>query len=244
MKLKNAQAYKKAKENGWINDYDWFIDGVKLRSEKRTIWTEEKMLNDASYYNSIKELRQDNPKLYDALCRHKCLNKLNFKRNLDVFKNKKDNVYAYFFTELNSVYVGRSIQPLIRDKQHRNSAKSSVYAFSKTYNVSIPDMVILKNNLTPEEGLEWEDKYVGMFKDRGWNLINKAKTGKQCGSFGGCKIKWTKRKCYKEAQKYETLKDFYTFSPSAYQAANTNGWLDEYTWLKRRKYTKSFNKAA
>lgn len=44
---------------------------------------------------------------------------------------------------------------------------------------------------------------------------------------------WTKEKCYEEAQKYNNIKDFEINSMSSCVIARRNGWLKEYTWLKR-----------
>ena len=190
MKLKNAQAYKKAKENGWINDYDWFIDGRKLAAEKRTIWTFEKAYEEAKQYNTIKDLRENNPKLYDACLQHRYLEKFDFlSRHLDIFRDKKDNVYVYVFEESKTVYVGRTINPLERDYNHRSSKKSAVCRFAVENNQIIPKMEILKKGLTPFEGLEWENYYVNKYKEEGWILLNRAKTGKTSGSLGGLKQK-------------------------------------------------------
>ena len=47
------------------------------------------------------------------------------------------------------------------------------------------------------------------------------------------KKKWTYKKCYEEALKYDNVKDFYTYSLSVYSTACRNGWRKDYYWLKR-----------
>lgn len=46
-------------------------------------------------------------------------------------------------------------------------------------------------------------------------------------------IKWNKEMCLSEARKYTCLKDFRKKSQSAYISSLRNGWLKEYSWLKR-----------
>lgn len=45
---------------------------------------------------------------------------------------------------------------------------------------------------------------------------------------------WTKEECIEESKKYKTLNDFHNNSCGAYTAAWRNGWLKEFTWLKRQ----------
>ena len=46
---------------------------------------------------------------------------------------------------------------------------------------------------------------------------------------------WDYEKCYTEAQKYNTKIDFLQNNPKAYNAAYKNGWLNDYTWLKKQQ---------
>lgn len=43
----------------------------------------------------------------------------------------------------------------------------------------------------------------------------------------------SKENVFTESRKYETMKDFRSGSPRAYEVARRNGWLDEMVWLKR-----------
>lgn len=46
------------------------------------------------------------------------------------------------------------------------------------------------------------------------------------------KKKWDYNSCREEALKHTTLKEFRIENPSAYNAANKNKWISEFTWLK------------
>ena len=52
--------------------------------------------------------------------------------------------------------------------------------------------------------------------------------------------KWNKETCYDEAKKYETVKEFAEKSSGCYSAALKNGWMDDYTWLKRKQKPKGY----
>ena len=57
--------------------------------------------------------------------------------------------------------------------------------------------------------------------------------GKGCPYCAGNAKKWNKQTCEDEARKYEYVFDYGTKSPGAYNKARSNGWLKDYTWLKK-----------
>lgn len=44
---------------------------------------------------------------------------------------------------------------------------------------------------------------------------------------------WSKERCYQEAEKYDTIKDFETNSKCACVISRRNGWMEDYVWLTR-----------
>lgn len=65
--------------------------------------------------------------------------------------------------------------------------------------------------------------------------------------FSPSRIKWTKDACYTVAKECITLKEFSTKYPSACVRARKQGWIQDYTWLKKtirrpHGYWKDFNK--
>ena len=49
---------------------------------------------------------------------------------------------------------------------------------------------------------------------------------------------WNYETCIEESKKYKSRTEFQKGSNGAYLAALKNGWLDEYTWLKRPESSK------
>ena len=47
-------------KNGWIKDYTWFEDGVKIRAEKKRKWNRETCFNEAKKYASRGEFAKGN----------------------------------------------------------------------------------------------------------------------------------------------------------------------------------------
>ena len=69
--------------------------------------------------------------------------------------------------------------------------------------------------------------------------------GKGCPYCSGNAKKWNEETCELEARKYEYVFDFSTKASGAYNKARSNGWLKNYTWLKKLPpKTADYNKEA
>ena len=251
MKSKNHRAYIVALRNGWFDYYYWFIPTKELihrERPNRIKWDYKTCYKIASQYDKLSEFSKNNPSVYTICNRKGWIEDFDWlSRGYNAFSSKLDNVYAYFFTELNSVYIGRTISPLNRDLSHHTNSQSSVFRFALKNNIEAPKMTILESGLSIEEGLNKEDYYCKKYEYEGWNVLNVAKTGQKSGSIGGLgKGKWNYKTCYAEAQKYKALKDFREKSPSAYNVARKNKWVDGYTWFGTRThwdYQSCYNEA-
>lgn len=237
MKEKNERAYRVALNNGWLSEYTWFLSEETIRHQKRPSrvkWTYEKCKELALRYSTLAEFQKAYPSVYTVSKRNGWVDDFDWLgRSGNIYASKIDNVYAYFFNEFNSVYVGRTVEPSSRDITHNTSEKSTVFRFASENNTDIPKMTILESGLTITEGLDREDHYCNKYRSEGWNVLNIAKTGRKSGSLGSLGSgKWNYKSCYKEAQKYKTLKEFRKKSSAAYNVVCKNGWQDDYAWLK------------
>lgn len=157
-----------------------------------------------------------------------------FERDLDPYVGRMHIVYAYFFTDRHSFYIGRTCNQNQRDWSHRN-CESSVGEYVCKTGAEFPEMTILEDNLTLDESLIYEDMYIEQYLSEGWNKINKARTGLHSGSIGSLRDhKWTRENCYKAALECKTNTEFQTKYPSAYHKSIKNGWKKDYTWFKQR----------
>lgn len=144
-------------------------------------------------------------------------------------------VYVYLMDEFNTCYVGRTKNLHNRDLAHRRGRKhsdgkityDSLYQFCIDNNLSIPAPVIKEENLTGIESLEREDYWVSYYRNNGWNVLNKAKTGINHGSLGRTVI-WTYETCKEECKKYHTRTELKNESYGCYEVCLENGWLDEF----------------
>lgn len=139
----------------------------------------------------------------------------------------------YEFKEQSSVYVGRTLMRLQkqRDREHIFRDTDTVFKFAKENNIAVPEMRILEDNLTIEEGSKKEGYWIEKYKLDGWNILNIAKSG-SIGRLG--KGKWNYERTKEEAKKYKSKNDFRkNCHNGAYSAAIKNKWIDDYTWFVR-----------
>ena len=228
-------AYLAARKYSWLDDYDWLENGYSLLNKRRAIWTYEKCREIALTCKTLKDFYVNNKSAYSACYRNQWLDLFDWlERSVSPYSKKSDFVYAYFFNN-NTVYIGRTIEPKKRHNRHNSDAKDIVFKFAQKNNIAVPEMTILETDLTLNDGLEKEDYYVNKYREEGWNVLNKAKTGKKSGSLGGLNAtKWTYNKCYEEAKKYKTLKDFANNSPVVYGKCLKEKWLKHFDWLERQ----------
>jgi len=158
--------------------------------------------------------------------RHKWLDSFPWlKPDLNIY-GKCDCVYKYFFKDYNAIYIGRTVRKNQRDKQHIfNVGNDAVADFAFTHNISVPPMEILEDNLTVSEGQEREKYYVDYFKELGYTILNKAKTG----GIGRLNLgKWNYSTCRNEAQNYRRRGEFAKGNRTAYMMAWKYKWLDDF----------------
>ena len=223
-------AYKSAYKNGWLSEMNWFVKPNIVCNKK---WTKERVFEEARKYQTRKILQINCNRAYNVARVNGWLDEMDWLEDgrLKLFTDKIDCVYRYLWEINKTVYVGRTINRKKRDKSHRR--EGTVYKYALNNFLKIPQMEIIEDNLTIEEGLDREDYWVNYYKNNGYNVLNIAKTGKTCGSLGAIKSgKWSKKNVFEEAKKYQTRTEFRKKCRTAYDIAHINGWLDEMDWLE------------
>lgn len=231
-------AYTAAQRMGLLNELRKLWKNIS----KRDYWTEKRCIEFARTCNMASEIQRKNGHVYYLLKdKYKILDKL--------FPNYRDPnakigaVYAYIWEDLQTIYIGSTTTIRLKDRDEEHRRKSDkVYKFSKVNNVDIPKQIILLQNLTMEEMLDYETIILPQkYKNNSYTVISKPIRSVGRRSAG----KWNKQTCYDEAKKYSTLQDFIKHSVCAYYKAKDNDWLKSYTWLKNTRsleYKKSLCK--
>ncbi len=225
-------AYGAALKHGWLDDYIWF----QSRQKPSNYWTKARVLEESKKYKTRGEFHDSNGTAYGKARAKGWLDDCTWLKDerIDFSDGKIDCVYAYEFKEYNAVYVGRTLMRRVgdRDMEHLFRETDTVSLFAREKGVAVPDIKILESNLTLAEGVEKEGDYLDCYRNNGWVILNRMKTG----SIGLlAKNKWTKETCLKEAQKYKSRGEFAKSNGSAYDVARCNGWLNDYTWFEKKQ---------
>ena len=225
----NLGAYDAAYRNKWLKDYIWF--------QSKFVWTYDACYEVAKQYKTKREFEKGKCGAYSAARRKGWLKDYTWmvSNRVNVITGNPDNVYSYYFEDYNAIYIGRTIHPRKRDREHLFDRQKDIVArFAYEHNCPVPPMFILEKGLSLEKGQEMEDYWVNYYKEQGYFVLNSARTGIGVGSLGAIGgRKWTKDKCFKEAKKYLYRKEFQRGSVGAYTRALRMGWLEDYTWFNR-----------
>ena len=229
----SKNAYGAAVKYGWLDAFDWFEEYRKPNG----YWTKARCREEALKYTSKKEFSEGCPAAHAAASRRGWLDEFVWliDKRIDIINGKIDSVYVYIFDETKAAYVGRTLirRQKKRDKEHIfNQDSDNVARYAKKHHIPVPPMIILETNLTLKEGLEREDYWRKWYERQGYMMLNKSATGIGKGSLGAIsKGKWSRKRCFEEAQKYKSASEFGNANTSAYTAARINGWLDDYVWF-------------
>lgn len=153
--------------------------------------------------------------------------------------DRKDNIYIYLWEELNTIYIGRTINPKGRHYAHKHRESERTYQFSSEHGVEHPKMVIIENDLTIEEGIEREKYWISYYRENTpYNVLNKS-----CG--GQIGLQKTKKT---EEEKKQRQKEYYQknrdkiLEYSKNYAKNYAKTHKRKITEKRKEYEKRYNK--
>lgn len=202
-------------------------------SKPKGYWNKNNVFEESKNYNSRSDFKKGNNWAYSIARKNCWLDEMTWlEKKLEQYKAKIHIVYKYYFKENNAIYIGRTNDSKRRDDEHRQK-KDNLTKYANKNNLPIPPIEIIEDKLTLEESLIKEDYWLKYYKDNGYNIINKAKTGKKEGSIGRIGWgKWYRKSVFEEARKYETKNEFKKGCQSAYYVAIRKGWIDEMNWFK------------
>lgn len=222
----NIAAYGIAVRKKWLDD--WF----EQTQNPKGYWTYERCYEEAQKYQTRNEFKIKSCAAYNTALRKKWFDDYTWfvDGKMKLFTDKIDSVYAYYFSD-GAIYIGRTMMKHQSDrhKRHMLDKKDTVYRYAINNGLSVPEMTVLEENLTVIQGLEKEHYYFNFYKEQGCNVINKGKTGVGCGSLGNIDNgKWTKEKCFEEANKYKNRSSFKRAKPYLYKISLRNKWLNDF----------------
>lgn len=179
----------------------------------------ERCQKEALKYITRTEFKLNSNGAYESCLRNNWLDDVCY-HMINIGNRYNKCVYVYEFTD-KSAYIG--ITYCINKRVYnRNKCKTdSVILYMKETGL-IPKLIQLTDYIPVDVAIELESVKLNEYKNNGWKILNKVKTG----SIGSVK-KWTKEKCKSIASNYKIRSDFRKFANNAYQCAVSNNWIDE-----------------
>jgi hypothetical protein len=205
----------------------------------RGYWTLDVCKKIALKYDNKRDFRLYDNNAYSA---SKCHNYLN---NICSHMKSLNNahyrcIYAYEFSQTNSVYVGLTYSMELRQVKRRNKSCDTVTMYINQTGYS-SEYKQLTDYVEVERAIKLEEEYVNKYKNDGWNILNRAKTGS---------IGWTGRKHrYDDLDyvksiicEYKSVGDLIKRNEALYLKIRDNGWKDIlYPMLNyKKRYPSSF----
>lgn len=200
-------------------------------------WDKKMVENESKKYSSRFQFQKNCKYAYNKALKEGWLDEFVWLKTPEHKENNINDkihcVYAYVDEENKSIYIGRTNNIKIRHSRHNNiQNKNKKYDTVKTYflntNKELPLPIILSENLTLEESQYYEDYFLRHYKNDGWNIINKGKTGVGVGSVGGFVRKLTYEYCKSIALTCKTRSEFEKINSSAYKKSCVMKWIEEF----------------
>jgi hypothetical protein len=202
---------------------------------RQSKWTYEKCINVAKQCSGRGEFQK---KYQGAFSQAK---KMGWYDSLDQYytgitchynlQDKIHLIYAYEIEDEKAVYVGRTINLKARHANHKSMTSKdsdSLRDFCKERFIEVPYPKILEDRLNAKESQEAEDKWIRIYENNGWNIINEAKTGKGSSSLGSFGVKWTYDACAEAAKKCKSKQEYREKYGTASRVATANGWINDF----------------
>lgn len=215
----SAGAADSAFVNGWFNDICLHMNEFKKPND---FWDDkEKCQKEALKYTNKTDFKKYSCMPYDYSRRNGWLDEIcshmKIKGNL-----KKRFIYVYEFPD-NSAYIGLTYNIEKRNNEHLTENNSTVNKHINKTSLQPILKIITEKPIEVNEASLMEGKILNEYKEKGWNILNKIKTG----GIGGI-IKWDYKTCKLEALKYSNKTNFRIYSKISYESARKNNWLNDF----------------
>lgn len=221
-------AYHVSYKNKWLDDLGLPDRKTTNRMAHRSI-SDDEVLICARKYDTISQFRHRDGKMYSVAVKRKMLGMFTWlDYNPEITNGFYDNVYVYEFPQFKVAYVGRTVNPSLRDLNHRKPG-DVVYEYAIASGVEIPAPKYLYKKITLNEGRVQEGVVMEQYRDSGWKLLNR----QRAGGIGNLR-RVSKKHLLDIARGYEFVRDLMAERPGVYKSLSKYGWLSECTWLKRK----------
>lgn len=209
-------AWTAALKKGWLDE---ICSHMEIR-RKYNIWNKKTCHQEALKYTNRKDFQEFASGAWAAASKNNWLDEIC--SHMEVVGNLfKRCIYAFEFSD-NYVYVGLTDNFGRRKKDHLSSSTSPVFRHIQDSKLQ-PVAIILNEYTDKTVAQKLENSFLQSYIDKGWNILNKAKTG----ALGGKTLFWTKERCLEVGKKCQTKSEFIRKYSGAYVSSVKNGWYNE-----------------
>ena len=215
-KKKYAYAYRLAIKNGWINE---ITDHMIILRRINGYWSYDNCKKEALKFNNRHDFNKYSYGAYHASIINDWLEDV-CSHMIVIGNIKKRLIYVYEFSD-NHAYVGLTYNFNERNNSHLNvnSSKrlSEVSKYIKKTNL-IPISKQLTEYINIRDAVFFENHYYNIYKNNGWIMLNKVKTGGLGGN------KWNKKNSINELHKYNNILELKENNLFLYNKIIKNNW--------------------
>jgi predicted GIY-YIG superfamily endonuclease len=180
---KNNLAYVAAINNSWLKDICTHMVCGRIRK-----WNKDSIKNEALKYKNKTDFKKNSSSAYGFAYRNGILDDVC--QHMEKMGNRfYRKIYVFEFDD-NHAYVGLTYNIEKRYKSHNLSG--TVFDYINKTNVKY-NFKILTEFLPTKEAIKKEEEYYNKYKENGWIMLNKTKTG----AIGTSNKKWTLDICKK-----------------------------------------------
>lgn len=224
---KSGGAYNEALKNGWLDE---ICQHMVLKHKPNGYWSKDRCREVALNYTNKSEYVKNFPSSYTIARKNGWLNEI-CSHMIKMGNRHNKCIYVYEFFD-NHAYIGLTYNIAERQRQRNNDVHDAVTIHIKETGLK-PTIKKLTEYVLIDEAIKLEGYYYNKYKENGWIMLNRAKTG----AIGGKITKWTKNKCIEVAMLCENKTDFRKKYDSAYTSSFKNGWLPDISliFISRRR---------
>jgi hypothetical protein len=220
----SVSAYNAAIANNWLDEICNHMDIKKYNG----YWNKERCQEEALKYNGRKKFQLGSGSAFSAAKKNGWIEEI-CSHMLKIGNRHNKCIYCYEFSD-NHVYVGLTYDIENRKNRRINDEKDAVTKYIKKTNL-IPKIIQLTDYILVDEAIKMEEYYINKYKNEGWILLNRTKTG----SIGGNVIKWTDKLLYEITLKYDNFIEFKRKEKHAYDILNKRKEIDKFCSHMKRK---------
>jgi len=234
LKYKYPQAYRTALKNGWINDYTWFVTKGEAIAKSKIIYNKNYCYEEAKKYTSKIDFLKNSHGAYVVAKKNGWIEEYTWLIHPKQYKGKFD--YDYCYKEAQKYKTRKEFQVGCSCGYHHARINNWLDDYTwfihpevcnKKWNKETCYNEAKKYDTLKEFAEKSSGSYSAALKN-GW-LIEYSWLNRKQKPNGY----WGYDRCFNEAIKYSSRREFKEGCDSAYRSAIKNGWIDEYTWFTK-----------